>query len=289
MLNHVMIQKNAKGGVIMGILFEARQEILAGLGLIAEEAIVERVAVGVFFTGIKLSTGAGGLCFTPVKEVPEAVCCPSSAGRIRDPRKIQGTGVLSLLDDLDSREPLRRAMGIAALNALSAEYWSRNVPDDYEIIRNTDAQDLIEMKPDQKVAVIGALVPVMQKLKRRGGTWWVVEQDPRTLREEEMDHFVPASQADEVISCADVLVVTGVTLFNHTLEGILRKARKEADICVMGPTAGMLPGPLFSRGVRVIGGIWVRRPDELLDVLAAGGSGYHIFDDLAERIVLVRK
>jgi uncharacterized protein (DUF4213/DUF364 family) len=103
-----------------------------------------------------------------------------------------------------------------------------------------------------------------------------------------MDHYIPVGQSDEVIGRADILVITGVTLLNHTLEAILLKARKGADITIMGPTAGMLPGPLFARGVRVVGGVRVRRPDEVLDVLAAGGSGYHLFDNLAERIVLIR-
>lgn len=272
----------------MDILDEVRNEVLAGLGRVAEEATLERVVVGIFFTGVKISLGTGGLCFTPVKELPEAVCCPSSAGRIRDPRKMKGAGVVDLLNDLDSREPLRRAIGIAVLNALSATCWERGVPADYEIRKHTDAQDLIPMTPDREVTVIGALAPVLQKLEKRGGTWWVVEQDPRTLRQEEMGHFVPAGQSDEVIGRADILVITGVTLLNHTLEGILKKARKGADIYVMGPTAGMLPGPLFARGVRLVGGVRVKRPDEVLDVLAAGGSGYHIFDDLAERMVLIR-
>lgn len=272
----------------MAILQEVRSEIMAALGSVAEEVTAERVVVGIFFTGVKLSTGTGGICFTPVKDVPEAVCCPSSAGRIRDPRKIKGARAVDLLDDLDSREPLRRAIGLSVLNALSAACWERNIPADYEIRGHTDAQDLIPMAPDKEVTVIGALRPVLQKLKRRGGTWWVVEQDSRTLREEEMDHYVPAVQSDEVIDRSDILVITGVTLLNHTLEGILQKAKKGADIYVMGPTAGMLPGPLFARGVRVVGGVRVKRPGEILDVLAAGGSGYHIFDDLAERIVLIR-
>ncbi|MGD2099014.1 MAG: DUF364 domain-containing protein [Desulfobacterales bacterium] len=50
----------------------------------------------------------------------------------------------------------------------------------------------------------------------------------------------------------------------------------------------MLPDVLFERGVRVMGGVWVKKPDELLDVLAAGGSGYHFFDNLAPRIVIER-
>jgi uncharacterized protein len=272
----------------MAILDEVRTEVMACLGREAEEATLERVVVGIFFTGVKLSTGTGGLCFTPVKELPAAVCCPSSAGRIRDPRKIHGARVMDILDDLASREPLRRAIGIAVLNALSATCWERGGPFDYEIRNRMDAQDLIPMTPDSEVTVIGALGPVLQKLKKRGGTWWVVEQDPRTLRHDEIDHFVPSVQSDEVIGRSDILVITGVTLLNHTLEGILQQAGRGADIYVMGPTAGMLPGPLFARGVRVVGGVRVRRSDEVLDVLAAGGSGYHIFDDLAERIVLIR-
>lgn len=62
-----------------------------------------------------------------------------------------------------------------------------------------------------------------------------------------------------------------------------------AEIAVIGPTAGLLPEPLFERGVRVVGGVWVKKPDALMDLLAAGGSGYHFFDTLADRIVMERE
>lgn len=86
-----------------------------------------------------------------------------------------------------------------------------------------------------------------------------------------------------------MLIVTGVTLVNHTLEKILKVARQDAEIAVIGPTASLLPDALFARGVRVVGGVWVKKPDEMLDVLAAGGSGYHFFDSLAPRIVIEKE
>jgi uncharacterized protein (DUF4213/DUF364 family) len=82
---------------------------------------------------------------------------------------------------------------------------------------------------------------------------------------------------------------TGVTLVNHTLEGILKQARQDAEIAVIGPTASMLPEALFARGVRVVGGVWVIKPDELLDALAAAGSGYHFFGNLAPRTVIEKE
>jgi uncharacterized protein (DUF4213/DUF364 family) len=151
---------------------------------------------------------------------------------------------------------------------------------------NMDALEAVQFPDHSAVALIGAIVPALRHLKRRGGTWWIIEQDPKTLREEELPHYVPEERSEEVLAKADVLIITGVTLVNHTLENILKVARPGAEIAIMGPTASMLPEPMFERGVRVVGGVWVRKPDELLDVLASGGSGYHFLDRLADRIVL---
>ena len=272
----------------MSILEEAAARVLDRLGPAGEGLTVDRLVVGLFFTGVKLSDGAGGVCYTPVKEIPEAVCCPSSAGRVFDPVRAAGRPAAEFLEALGSREPLRRAVAVAVLNALTASAWSRASDLPYVIERGRDAQDLLPLETGGSVAVVGALVPVMRRLKRRGGRWWVVEQDPRTLRQDERSHFVPWEQADEILARADVLVVTGVTLLNGTLEPILENARPDAFVAVLGPTVSMEPEPLFARGVDVAGGVWVRRADPLLDVLAAGGSGYHMFDELAERVAVRR-
>lgn len=270
----------------MTILKEAAQLASQRLGSSVESITIERVVVGLFFTGVKLSNSAAGICYTPTKEIPQAVCCPSSAGRIFDPVRVRGDSVDKVLSALDSREPIKTAIALAALNALSATCWERGLTGGYTIRERVDAQDVVRMPPGTSVAVVGAFVPTLKKLKARGGDWWVIEQDPRSLKDEELAHYVPADRAEAVIREADVLIVTGVTLVNHTLEPILAAARPGAEIAVMGPTAGLLPEPLFQRGVRVVGGVWVKQPDELLDVLAAGGSGYHFFDDLATRTVI---
>ncbi len=245
--------------------------------------------IGLFFTGVKLSNGQGGVCYTPVKEIPEAVCCPSSAGRIFNPIKTDNIKAQDLIASFPSREPIKTAVAIATLNALSATCWAHGLKGPYEIKRNMDAQDAVRMPKGSSVAVVGALVPTLRMLKRRGGTWWVIEKDPKTLKEDEKAHYVSTEKSDEIIRKADTLVITGATLVTHTLEKILEAAGPDTEIVVMGPTAGFLPEPLFQRGVRVAGGVWVKKPDHLLDVLAAGGSGYHFFDTLADRIVMEKE
>lgn len=245
--------------------------------------------IGLFFTGVKLSNGQGGVCYTPVKEIPEAVCCPSSAGRIFNPVKIDHIKAQDLISSFPSREPIKTAVAIATLNALSATCWAHGLKGPYEIQRNMDAQDAVRMPEGNSVAVVGALVPTLRALKIRGGTWWVIEKDPKTLKEDEKAHYISTEQSDEIIRRADTLIITGATLVTHTLEKILLEAGPNAEIVVMGPTVGFLPEPLFERGVRVVGGVWVKKPDHLLDVLAAGGSGYHFFDTLADRIVIEKE
>lgn len=273
----------------MTILEEAAELAGERLGDEIDGTYIERLVIGLFFTGVKLSNGASGVCFTPAKDIPEAVCCPSSAGRTFDPVRVGGTRVSEVLAALNSTEPLKTAVAIATLNALSATCWERGLKGRYVVKEGLDAQDAVRMPNGTSVAVVGAFVPTLRRLKNRGGTWWVIEQDPRTLRADELSHYVPADRSQEIINEADVLIITGVTLVNHTLEPILTNAKPDAEIAVMGPTAGLLPEPLFERNVRVVGGVWVKKPDAMLDVLSAGGSGYHFFDDLATRIVIERE
>ncbi|MCG8564829.1 MAG: DUF364 domain-containing protein [Desulfobacterales bacterium] len=258
------------------------------LGAEYEILTLDNLVVGLFFTGVKLSNGAGGICYTPVKDIPKAVCCPSSAGRIFNPEEIRGMTVPRVLEGLTSGEPVKTAVAIAVLNALSLSCWEKEGPKGYTLLEKRDAQELVEMPVDKSVAVVGAFVPTLHALKARGGTWWVVEQDPETLMAEEMDHYVPAAESMETIGRADVLVITGVTLINHTLEGILDAAKPGAEIAVMGPTASALPEVLFDRGVRIVGGVKVTDPDPLLQVIAAGGSGYHFLGRYAEMMTAVR-
>jgi len=273
----------------MSILNETARQVKNRLALEYETVTIKRLVIGVFFTGVKLSNGAGGVSYTPVKDIPQAVCCPSSAGRIFDPFKINGMKAADVLAGLTSKEPIKVSVAIATLNALSAYCWDQGLADNYRIQVDADALNAVRMPDKSSIAVIGAFVPILRKLKSRGGKWWVIEQDPKTLKSDELNHFIFADQSEKTIAAADVLIVTGVTLVNHTLEEILKVTRQDAEIAVVGPTASMLPDVLFARGVRVVGGVWVKKPDELLDVLAAGGSGYHFFDNLAPRIVIEKE
>ena len=270
------------------LLSETIDRIAICLGPDRDLLAVERVVVGLFFTGVKLSDGSTGACATPLRELREAVCCPSSAMAMPFPGKLRGRPATDLLRLTAEPDGIRRAVGIATMNALAAACWQRRPHPGAALRAGVDAYDAASIRPGEHVVVVGAFVPFLKALKAAGQSYTVLENDPATLKPDELPHYRPAADAPDVVPGADVLLITGTTLLNDTLEALLHAARPDARVVVVGPTVGLLPDVLLARGADILGGIRVTAPDAFLDTLAEGGSGYHFFGRSAEKVVLAR-
>jgi len=271
------------------ILRETLAAIPEILGPELDGLMVERAVIGLFFTGVKLSNGIAGACATPIKTIPEAVCCPTSAMAMPFPGKLHGRPAPDLAKEALGEHGIRRAVGIAAMNALADTCWRRRPHPVTELRLGVDAFDATEMRPGDKVVVVGAFVPFLRELKRRRQPFLVVEQDPATLKAEELPFFRPAEQAGSVVPEADVLLITGTTLINDTLEELLHLAKPVARVTMVGPTVSLLPDAFLRRGADILGTVRITAPDEFLETLAEGGSGYHFLGRSAQKVVLVER
>ena len=254
-----------------------------------DEILIERAVVGLFFTGVKVSTGHAGCAATPIKEIPEAVCCPSSAMAMPFPGKLKGRKAVALMEEAVESTGIRRALGIAVINALAQSAAERCADPLTDLHADMDAFDAAEIRPHEKVVVVGAFVPFLRALRKLGADYLVLEKDPSTLKPDELPFFRRADRAAEIVPGADVLLITGTTLINDTLDDLLPLANRAARIVVVGPTVTMIPDAFFSRGCHILGGVEITDADAFLDVLAEGGSGYHFFGRTARKIVLRRK
>ena len=271
------------------ILRETLAVIPEILGPQLDGLTVERAVIGLFFTGVKLSNGIAGACATPIKTIPEAVCCPTSAMAMPFPGKLRGRPALDFAKEALGDHGIRRAVGIAAMNALADTCWRQRPHPETELRLGIDAFDATAISPGDKVVIIGAFVPFLRELKRRRQPFLVLEQDPATLKPEELPFFRPANEAPTVVPKADVLLVTGTTLLNDTLDALLHLAKPAARVTMVGPTVSLLPEAFLRRGADILGTVRITAPDEFLDVLAEGGSGYHFLGRSAQKVVLVRR
>jgi uncharacterized protein (DUF4213/DUF364 family) len=254
------------------------------------EIFLEKVVVGVYFTGVKLTNGYGGICFTPVDLIPQAVCCATAASAMPYCGKMQGVSLDEILIHLNSPAPLVRAVIISIINALSAWYFAICPEGSYLIEQDKDAFDLVdEINPLLPVVVVGALWPVIHRLKLRGASYRIFEMNRDAMREDELPFFVPPGEQDAALSCAGCVVMTGATLVTSTLEDLLSRIPPHIPVIIGGPTVSMIPDILFERGVTAIGGDIVTDPDTLLTTIMQGGSGYHFFGTSVRKILIRRR
>lgn len=149
--------------------------------------------------------------------------------------------------------PQARSLGLAALNALLPEPAAPST---------AKGQDLIlERGRGRHVAVVGHF-PFVERLGEAFASLSVLELAPR-------EGDLPASRADEVLPKADVVAITGTTLMNGTLAGLLDLCRDDAFTLLLGPSTPFAPS-LFERGVSVLAGARVDDADQAMAGIRAG-------------------
>lgn len=269
------------------IVGETIQLVRERMGRRLTSLVVEELRIGVFFTGVKLESGHAGLAFTPIREIPEAVCCPSSAARMPDAGKLATKDIDELLSYAKSPNPIKGAIGVAVLNALSHYLLENGLSQEYDIRYGRDGLDFMEIGSHETVCLVGAFTPYIRRFKTSGNQFFIIEKTPEPLRPEEMRYYKPTSEGPRALSESDVVIITGSAIVNHTIEGLLHHTKPDSRVGIIGPTASMLPDVYFKEGVDILAGVRITDPDVMLRILGEGGSGYHLFNACVQRLVFV--
>ena len=261
-------------------------KIIKDSGVINQLGITPKdIRIGVFYTGVVLSSGHAGMSYTPVQEIPEAVCCPRSHAKMPAAGELLNMQIAGLMDYALDDNALKAAVGMATLNALSAillaEDACRYKPSAYG-----NALDLVEITSEDTVAMIGAFPPFIKRIREITKNLFVIDKNPKVVGKEDTFKIESADRLEEIIPQANIIVITGVTLVNHTLGPILELAERATEIVVAGPTASVYPEPLFKRGVTVLGGVRITDAARMIHLIGEAGSGYDFFENCAEKVIM---
>ena len=254
-----------------------------------EEVLVDDLVIGIFFTGVKLSTGHAGCAFTPIGEVPEAVCCPTTAARMPQAGKLGGRPVSEILKYALDLNVLKSAIGVATLNALSQLVIESEDERKYKVTKDKDGFDLLQIQPHETVSLIGAFGPYIRRLKMMGNPFFIIEKNPQTLRQDEMKYYKSESEMSFALEKSDVVIITGTSIVNLPIDTILSFITHGTRTAIIGPTASMIPDAFFKRGLQVMAGVKILKPDLMIKILKQGGSAYHLLKDCSEKIAFTKK
>jgi uncharacterized protein (DUF4213/DUF364 family) len=228
------------------------------------------------------------MSYTPVQEIPEAVCCPRSHAKMPAAGELLNMQITGLMDYALDDNALKAAVGMATLNALSSILLADDTCK-YKPSAYGNALDLVEITSEDTVAMVGAFPPFIKRIQEITKNLFVIDKNPKVVGKGDTIKIESADRLKEIIPQANILVITGVTLVNHTLGPILDLAKKANEIVVVGPTASVYPEPLFRRGVTVLGGVRITDAARMIHLIGEAGSGYDFFENCAEKVIMRNK
>lgn len=258
------------------------QDVLAG-----ERPVVADARIGVFYTAARLADGAAGVAFTP-RDLADTVCCPRAAAAAPLVGRLAGRAAWDLAREALSPSPLRRAVGVAVLNALSAVAIARHGVPGGRVETGADALEAAGLEPTDRVVMVGTFTPFIKALRGRVARLSVIDRHPEALRPAERPLWVPPHAAATALAEASVALVTGSALVEGGLDDLLTATAGARAVILAGPTASPWPPPFFARGVTVLGGVRVLDADRMLRLVGEGGAG-HSFDGIAEKVAMIRE
>lgn len=224
------------------------------------------------FGALELDDGSLGLCYLLLDGALDALGGDAAA-------RLAGTDALALARTWLTASGPQRALGFAAVNALTRHLFDRAgfVPPPA-----SDSIGGLDPQPGEHVGMVGFFPPLVKQVTARGARLTVVELRPELAGERA--GFRITLDPRELRGCDQVLT-TSTVLLNDTLDAILSHCVRARAVAMIGPGAGCLPDPLFARGVTALGGSWIVEAGGVKRALAAGER----WGDFARKFVLERR
>ncbi|MFA6310019.1 MAG: DUF364 domain-containing protein [Sterolibacterium sp.] len=194
------------------------------------------------FCALELDDGSVGFSFVRMNGTDRLL----RAGGVAD--TCRGMTALELACGYPKDDPVAKALGFAAINALSQSLFTRA---NWMPPATGDALGQIDPRSGEHIGMIGLFPPLVGRVTAARARLTVLEL--RSDLAGEHDGFRVTLAPADLAACEKVLSTCTVML-NDTLDAVLDACRDARYFSIIGPTAGCLPDPLFERGVDHIGG-----------------------------------
>jgi uncharacterized protein len=247
-----------------------------------ENLTIADVRIGVFLSAVLLSDGSCGVASSNIGT--------RSHGDKKDrdfsdftPMKIIGQKVIGLFES-NKKSNLIDTLKIAVLNAISSKLLLNA---NYTILENTDPIDLIDLKSHKTITIVGGFQTYIQKISATDNKLYVLELNENALFEEQKRFFVQANDYVNILPVSDVVIITGLTLVNNTIDGLLSSISPHTQVIVTGPSSSIIPDILFENKVNIIGATRITNSDLLFKTVGEAGAGFHLFKYCAQKICIL--
>jgi uncharacterized protein len=170
-----------------------------------------------------------------------------------------GSGAVDMLKYLvEGKNSLYLAMGLALANALIG------LPADKT--EDREATTYFNMKPGEKVAMVGLFAPLVERIRATGALLTVIEKNPDRLE------LLSADQKQQALKNCDVAIITATTLLNKTFEETADTLGSPRLVALMGPSTPLEIAIFRDTPVTHLGGAVVADSRRVLQIISEGGG-----------------
>lgn len=248
-----------------------------------EPLTIADIRVGAYLTAIRLSDNSCGTASTLEDDHPFCAKADRDFGDFT-PLKIKGKKVLELFETA-KESTLISSLKTAVLSAISSKIISSGR---YRIIEDADPLQLLNLSQQKTITIVGAFQSYIKNISATKNRLFVLEMNENAFREDQKKFFVPADKYKEVIPLSDVVIITGQTLVNGTIDDLLSAVTPGTEVIVTGPSGSIVPDILFENKVNMIGAIKITDPEVLFEIVGEAGLGYHLFEYCARKICIIK-
>ena len=214
------------------------------------------------FGAIELETGALGLSYLLLDDTMARIGATGATAAGADPLALARLWA-------DGSSPSERALGFAAVNALSRELFDRAgfVPPPA-----TDSIGGLSPQPGESIGMVGFFPPLVKPVVASGARLTVLEL--RADLAGPRDGATVTLNPDDLAGCTQVLC-TSTVLLNHTLPRVRAACRAAQRFVLVGPGASCLPDTLFEHGVTALAGTWIVDGPAFMQAIVQGAPWGH--------------
>ena len=169
-----------------------------------------------------------------------------------------GADPVSLARGFGDTDPLQKAIGLGAINAISQHLIRIS---GCQLDTETNSIASFQPHPDSHLGMVGFFPTLVERLRAQSIELTVVELQPELVRQ---DQRFRVTLDPKALQDCNLILCTSTMLLTDSIDQILTYCEQADQVAVIGPSAGFMPDPLFARGVHTVGGHQVTDVDVFL-------------------------
>ncbi len=220
---------------------------------------LKRLVVGVKYLGVELSDGSCGLAFRFDPDPFHFIAKKSGSDEYD---KLPLTTLIGFA--ADNRSLLRSGIGIAVINALTP--W-----EEMQSPEKKDSAEAAGIKDGDVVGMVGFFPPLVKMLEKRDVDLRVFERSVHQPH----PYLYPDWAEHRLLPECDVVILTGTSCINGTIDQLLDYCSNARQVSVTGPSTPMYPKAFAGTNATILAGAKYKEDEkeELFKALSLGYCG----------------